>query len=46
MVPRVANILRFYHNYMLPASDRSGATPAMKIGLARGLVYRRDLLAA
>jgi len=40
LVPKLATILRFYHNYMLPRG-RSGekATPAMKLGLARGLVY-------
>ena len=41
MVLKLANILRFYHNYMLP--DKQGRTPAMKIGLARGRVYPRDL---
>lgn len=43
MVPKVANILRFYYNYML--TDKSGRTPAMKIGLAKGVVYPRDLIA-
>lgn len=45
LVPKLVDILRFYHNWMLPASDRSGATPAMKVGLARGLIYPRDLFA-
>lgn len=43
LVPKMATILRFYYNYML--ADRSGKTPAMKLGLAKGLVYPRDLLA-
>ncbi|NVO24992.1 hypothetical protein [Donghicola mangrovi] len=43
LVPKVAMILRFYYNYML--ADRRGQTPAMKLGLAKGKVYVRDLLA-
>ncbi len=42
MVPKLATILRFYHNYMLPRGKEK-ATPAMKLGLARGIVYERDL---
>lgn len=43
MVPKMVAILRFYHNWMLPGRD--GATPAMRIGLAKGLIYPRDLFA-
>jgi len=43
MVPKMLTILRFYHNWMLPGRD--GATPAMRIGLAKGLIYPRDLFA-
>ena len=43
MVPKVVAILRFYHNWMLRGRD--GKTPAMRIGLARGLIYPRDLFA-
>ncbi|NNU82201.1 type I restriction-modification system subunit M N-terminal domain-containing protein [Halovulum dunhuangense] len=50
MINKVSTILRFYHNFMLvesedtriPKSERR--TPAMKIGLAKGKVYMRDLL--
>ncbi|WP_147094954.1 hypothetical protein [Roseovarius sp. TE539] len=42
--PKVANILRFYHNYMLPRGKGVDAqTPAMRLGLAKGVVYERDL---
>lgn len=41
MVPKMVTILRFYHNWMLRGRD--GATPAMRIGLAKGLIYPRDL---
>ncbi|MDF3607586.1 putative toxin-antitoxin system toxin component, PIN family [Paracoccus sp. DMF-8] len=41
MVPKLVTILRFYHNWMLRGRD--GATPAMRIGLAKGLIYPRDL---
>ncbi|MEO9629944.1 MAG: hypothetical protein ABJG14_05850 [Sulfitobacter sp.] len=40
-VVKIINILRFYYNYMVTGSD--GRTPAMRLGLARGLVYERDL---
>lgn len=43
LVPKLAAILRVYYNYML--EDQKGLTPAMKIGLAKGKVYERDLLA-
>lgn len=44
--PKLANILRFYYNYMLTSGrGRSKATPAMRLGLARGVVYERDLFA-
>lgn len=43
MVPKLVTILRFYHNWMLRGRD--GATPAMRIGLAKGLIYPRDLFA-
>lgn len=42
MVPKLATILRFYHNYMLPRGKEK-ETPAMKLGLAKGVVYERDL---
>ena len=42
MVPKLATILRFYHNYMLPRGKEK-ATPAMKLGVAKGVVYERDL---
>lgn len=41
MVPKLVTILRFYHNWMLRCQD--GASPAMRIGLAKGLIYPRDL---
>lgn len=41
MVPKMVAILRFYHNWMLPGRD--GRTPAMRIRLARGHIYPRDL---
>lgn len=44
MVPKLATILRFYHNYMLPGEDKQ--TPAMRLGLAKGRIYERDLFAA
>ena len=50
MIEKVATILRFYYNYMLPESAESGKpkaerqTPAMKIGVAKGKVYVRDVL--
>jgi hypothetical protein len=43
MVPKLVTILRFYHNWMLRGKD--GASPAMRIGLAKGLIYPRDLFA-
>ena len=43
MVPKLVTILRFYHNWML--AGRDGMTPAMRIGLAKGLIYPRDLFA-
>lgn len=50
MINRLSTILRFYHNFMLLESEDTGIpkgerqTPAMKIGIARGRVYMRDLL--
>lgn len=44
MIPKLATILRFYHNYMLVGEDKQ--TPAMRLGLAKGRVYERDLFAA
>ncbi|WP_276717026.1 hypothetical protein [Pseudooceanicola nitratireducens] len=50
MVDKAATILRFYYNFMLPESADGGKpksqrqTPAMKIGLAKGRVYVRDVL--
>lgn len=45
MVPKMVEILRFYYNYMLALPDSGGQTPAMRLGLAKGKVYPRDLLA-
>lgn len=50
MVERMATIFRFYPNFMLTEGEYSGKpkgerrTPAIKLGLARGKVYTRDLL--
>lgn len=44
MVPKMIGILRFYHNWMLRGRD--GQTPAMRVGLAKGLIYPRDLFSA
>lgn len=44
MVLKMVTVLRFYHNWML-AGEKDGKTPAMRIGLAKGLVYPRDLFA-
>ncbi len=44
MVPKMAAILRFYYNYMLVPRDGDGQTPAMRLGLAKGKIYARDLL--
>ncbi len=45
MVPKMVAILRFYYNYMLVPREGDGQTPAMRLGLAKGKVYARDLLA-
>ena len=42
VLSKLVEIYRFYHNWMEPGVD--GKTPAMRIGLARGRVYERDLL--
>lgn len=42
VLSKLVEIYRFYHNWMEPGVDRK--TPAMRIGLARGRVYERDLL--
>lgn len=42
VLSKLVEIYRFYHNWMEPGMD--GETPAMRIGLARGRVYERDLL--
>ncbi|WP_092062113.1 hypothetical protein [Poseidonocella pacifica] len=42
VLSKLVEIYRFYHNWMEPGVDRQ--TPAMRIGLARGRVYERDLL--
>ena len=50
LIEKVATIFRFYCNYMLPEAAESGKpkaerqTPAMKIGVAKGKVYVRDVL--
>lgn len=41
MVVKMLNILRFYQNYMLKGPDNQ--TPAMRIGLAKGVVRADDL---
>lgn len=42
MMAKVVQIYRFYHNWCDPGDDK--ATPAMRIGLARGRVYERDFM--
>ncbi|MEE4211436.1 MAG: hypothetical protein V2I43_19490, partial [Parvularcula sp.] len=42
VLEKMVEIYRFYHNWMDPGAD--GKTPAMRIGLAKGRVYERDLL--
>jgi hypothetical protein len=50
MIGKASTILRFYYNFMLLESEDSGLprnerrTPAMKLGIAKGRVYTRDLL--
>lgn len=44
-VPKMVDILRFYYNYMLTSVEVDKQTPAMRLGLARGKVYARDLIA-
>lgn len=44
MVPKMAAILRFYYNYMLALPERDHQTPAMRLGLAKGKIYPRDLI--
>lgn len=38
---KVIDIFRFFHNWM--GSPKSKTTPAMRLGLARGKIYERDL---
>ena len=42
VLSKLVEVYRFYHNWMEPGVD--GKTPAMRIGLARGRIYDRDLL--
>lgn len=42
VLSKLVEIYRFYHNWMEPGVD--GKTPAMRIGLAKGRIYERDLL--
>lgn len=42
MVTKMVDILRFAHNYTNLMS-KTKATPAMKLGIAKGFVYERDL---
>ncbi|WP_404382694.1 hypothetical protein [Caenispirillum salinarum] len=42
MVEKIATIVRFYYNYMETGND--GKTPAMRLGLAKGRIYHRDLV--
>ncbi len=44
MVSKMVDILRFAHNYT-NLMNKAKDTPAMKIGLAKGFVYERDLFA-
>ncbi|MFC0279169.1 hypothetical protein [Falsigemmobacter intermedius] len=44
MVPKMAAILRFYYNYMLALPENDHQTPAMRLGLAKGKIYARDLI--
>ena len=43
MVVKIINILRFYYNFMVTGAD--DRPPAMRLGLARGVIYERDLFA-
>lgn len=45
MVPKMVAILRFYYNYMLALPENGNETPAMRVGIAKGKVYARDLIA-
>lgn len=45
MVPKMAAILRFYYNYMLALPVNNRETPAISLGLAKGKIYARDLIA-
>ena len=42
VLAKLVEIYRFYHNWMDPGADRM--TPAMRIGLAKGRIYERDVL--
>lgn len=42
MLEKVTTIFRMHYNFMEPGAD--GETPAMRLGLARGRIYMRDLL--
>jgi transposase-like protein len=42
MLEKVTTIFRMHYNYMEPGAD--GQTPAMRLGLAKGKIYMRDLL--
>lgn len=41
MLEKIMTIYRFHHNWM--GSRKTQRTPAMKIGLAKGKIYERDL---
>jgi hypothetical protein len=40
-IEKLGQIFRFYYNFMLRGEDKK--TPAMRLGLARGQVYMRDV---
>jgi len=42
LIAKLIDIYRFHHNWCDPGADKK--TPAMRIGLAKGLIYERDFL--
>jgi transposase-like protein len=46
MVQKVVDILRTVHNYVLPNNGDKRITPAMRLGLAKGVVRLEDILYA
>jgi hypothetical protein len=41
MMLKVIEIYRFHHNWM--GTRKTKLTPAMKLGIAKGKIYERDL---